>query len=558
MKVCTTVIITVLGASVAFGDQLTDDFNRADTTYSTNGAMIGMGWNTSEPDVTGEVWRVSSNEVQCDIIGATDPAILYNAAVPLDSEFTCSADVKLQGAYGGIVFNYQNATNYYVARIRGWGGLYQILRVVNGETHTVLSETTAPEDAFSGTNYYTLAVTSDNAYNFTLEITKRGESLVLNPVTNATDAAAAFAGGYAGLYCGSNSGSPDTRFDNFNVQTAIQSSTQVVDYFFRADTAYSTNGTLIGADWHTSEPGEAGEQWRIQSNQLECDVTGATDPAILYNTAVALDTNFTYSADVKLHGAYGGIVFHYQDANNYYAARIRSYGGVYQILRVVDGGVHTIINQSNPTESFVGNQYYTFTVTSDNAYNFTLEITKQGQSEVLNPVTNATDAASAFTGGYAGMYCGSNTASPDTRFDNFNLAVMGAGPTGYDAWAAGWGVDIGAEGDDYDEDGLANLYEYGLGGNPINPLDQGTSPEFGVANIGGINWFGYVHPQLSDPDSGLDYHLELTDDLAGGAWTNAGYTVTGTNVTGSTLDLVTNVTDTVAGSKFIRLVIESL
>ena len=556
MKLCTTIIIAVLGVSVAFGDQLTDDFNRADTAYSTNGALIGLGWNTSEPGVAGEQWRVGSNELQCDITGATDPAILYNSAVPLDSEFTCSADVKLQGAYGGIVFHYQNASNYYAARIRGWGGLYQILRIVDGGTHVILSETTAPENAFSGTNYYTFAVTSDNAANFTLEITKRGESEVLNPVTNATDLATAFAGGYAGLYCGSNSGSPDTRFDNFSVQTTIKSSTQVVDYFFRADTAYSTNGMMIGADWNTSEPEVAGEQWRVQSNQLECDITGATDPAILYNTAVALDTNFTYSVDVKLHGAYGGIVFHYQDKDNYYAARIRSYGGVYQILRVVDGGTHTVINKSDGT--FAGNKYYSFTVTSDNAHNFTLEITEQGESTVLNPTTAATDAGAAFTGGYAGMYCGSNSGTPDTRFDNFNLVVMGSGPSGYTAWAAGWGVDIGAEGDDYDEDGLSNIYEYGLGGNPINPLDQGTSPEFGIANIGGTNWFGYVHPQLSDPDSGLDYHLELTDDLAGGVWNNAGYAVTGTNTTGSALDFVTNVTDTVDGSKFIRLVIESL
>ena len=125
--------------------------------------------------------------------------------------------MKLQGAYGGIVFHYQNASNYYVARIRGWGGLYQILRVVDGGTHVILSETTAPEDAFSGLDYYTFTVTSDNAANFTLEITKQGESDILNPITAATDAGLAFTGGYAGMYCGSNTASPDTRFDNFNL-----------------------------------------------------------------------------------------------------------------------------------------------------------------------------------------------------------------------------------------------------------------------------------------------------------------------------------------------------
>ena len=335
---------------------------------------------------------------------------------------------------------------------------------------------------------------------------------------------------------------------------------QLIDDFNRADTAYSTNGALIGAEWSTSDSGGTGEQWRVHSNQLECDITDASTQSFLYNTAVVLDTNFTYSADVKLLSAYGGIVFHYQDADNYYAARIRGYGGVYQILRVVDGGTHTVINEITAAEDkFVGNQYYTITVTSDNAYNFTLEITKTGESKVLNSVTNATDLGVAFTGGYAGLYSASYNAVPDTKFDNFNLTIMSDVIPGYVRWAAGWGVvDIGVEGEDYDKDGLSNVYEYGLDGDPTNALVQGVSPEFAIVDAGGSNVFHYVHPQLSNPSSGLDYHLELTDDLAGGAWTNAGYAVTGTNVTGSTLDFVTNVIDTADSSKFIHLIIESL
>ena len=127
---------------------------------------------------------------------------------------------------------------------------------------------------------------------------------------------------------------------------------------------------------------------------------------------------------------------------------------------------------------------------------------------------------------------------------------------GYAGWAGGWGVDIGAETNDYDADGLSNLYEFGLGGDPTNALDQGTAPTFGIADVGGINWFSYVYPQLSDLDSGLAYSLELNTDLVLGTWTNAGYIVTGTNVTGNALDFVTNVTDTTDNEKFIRLIIQ--
>ena len=126
----------------------------------------------------------------------------------------------------------------------------------------------------------------------------------------------------------------------------------------------------------------------------------------------------------------------------------------------------------------------------------------------------------------------------------------------YGEWADGWGADIGIETDDYDGDGQLNIYEYGLGGDPTNEFDQGTAPVFGVENIGGTNWFGYVHPQLSGFASGLRYSLELNTNLVSGTWTNAGYMVEGTNVTGGALDFVTNATDTVSGQKYIRLIIE--
>ena len=128
---------------------------------------------------------------------------------------------------------------------------------------------------------------------------------------------------------------------------------------------------------------------------------------------------------------------------------------------------------------------------------------------------------------------------------------------GYETWAAGWGgVDIGSTTNDYDNDGLSNLYEYGLDGDPTNEFDQGTSPTFEVVEVGGSNVFSYVYPQRSDPNSGLTYYLELNTDLIAGTWVNSGYTVSGINDTGETLNFVTNTTDTVGDQKFIRLIIE--
>lgn len=141
--------------------------------------------------------------------------------------------------------------------------------------------------------------------------------------------------------------------------------------------------------------------------------------------------------------------------------------------------------------------------------------------------------------------------------NSLDLVITSASiqPTGYEVWAATWlPAVIGAESSDYDADGLNNLYEYGLGGDPTNALDQGTSPVFDVVDSG--SELIYVHPQLSNPLSGLNYYLRLNTDLVAGSWVNTGYTVTGTNIVAGDLDFVTNVTDTIGSQKFIRLIIE--
>ncbi|MCF7817298.1 MAG: hypothetical protein K9M54_05390 [Kiritimatiellales bacterium] len=151
-------------------------------------------------------------------------------------------------------------------------------------------------------------------------------------------------------------------------------------------------------------------------------------------------------------------------------------------------------------------------------------------------------------------------ANGGAYIDSFQIETTTPLPVpvlGYAGWAAGWGVDLSNPNGDFDNDGLLNIYEYGLGGNPTNVLDQGTSPVFGTVDVGGTNYFGYVYPQLSDPNSGLSYSLAITTDLVFPNWvTNSGYLVYGTNVTGNALDEVTNITTTVENQKFIRLIIE--
>jgi hypothetical protein len=124
---------------------------------------------------------------------------------------------------------------------------------------------------------------------------------------------------------------------------------------------------------------------------------------------------------------------------------------------------------------------------------------------------------------------------------------------GYDAWALGWGVDIGSRTNDYDHDLRSNSYEYALNGDPTNPSDLGVDPVLQRAN--GAVW--YIHLQRND-DTNLIYSVETCTNLASTVWINSGSSVLGTNVAGGAFDEVTNSIITTAPQRFIRLKIEGL
>ena len=170
-----------------------------------------------------------------------------------------------------------------------------------------------------------------------------------------------------------------------------------------------------------------------------------------------------------------------------------------------------------------------------------------------------------------------NDYAADNRFNllNLTLTTMDIGckidnvritsnlelGSSYFQWAVDSGLDIGINDDPTDNpdgDGLNNLYEYGLGGDPTNGADQGIPPAYAVAMDGGTNWFTYVYPKRSSAESGIAYHLETDTDLVlAPGWTNGNYEVLGTWVTGGEFNYVTNRVSTDGEAKqFIQLIIE--
>ena len=95
---------------------------------------------------------------------------------------------------------------------------------------------------------------------------------------------------------------------------------------------------------------------------------------------------------------------------------------------------------------------------------------------------------------------------------------------------------------------LKNLAEYALNGNPTNSLDKGVQPTLTRSG----NELRYAHLRRKD-DTNLVYVVESSTNLVSGVWTNAGYTVTGTNVIGGAYDEVLYRVPVAAPETYIRL-----
>lgn len=516
---------------------ITDTFNRPNGVNTINGADLGLNWVNES---AGDQWVISAGALFGSVAAA--PALLYNTGLQtisgngtnmtLSVVNTCLQDNR----YSGVVFNYQDENNYYYFRFKTGSSDYAVLKNVGGSLSFVKSGTAS--ETFVANEPYTINVISRDAYDFWINMRHEG-SVILQ--AHAYDSSESFTGGYAGLKFEMNG--LGAKYDDFSLELSTPP-TQVVDDFNRAPMPLTPVTAFLGGYWMQN----GANSWSITNDVLLTN-PGST-PAVLFNNAFTLGTTFTLSADVAAEetNAWVGVAFNYQDDGNFYYLRIKPGSPYYQLIGEVGGNETAKVMVSDAaTETFAAGTYYTLTVSSSSPYAFDFSITEVGSATVLNGTTHVEDNDSNFTGGYAGLY--SPSTSRVSMFDNFSLSQNIGG---YADWAGGWGVPIGAETEDYDKDGVSNIYEYGLGGDPTNPSDLGVPSIFSVS--GGVAT--YIHPRLSDPNSGLSYSLELSTDLVVGSWTNAGYSVSGTNVTGGDLNYVTNVTDTAEAEKFIRLIIE--
>jgi hypothetical protein len=154
-----------------------------------------------------------------------------------------------------------------------------------------------------------------------------------------------------------------------------------------------------------------------------------------------------------------------------------------------------------------------------------------------------------------GLFDASDTT--DQRVRLIQLSI-----TGVTSSFAGWmgtfnlsGAD--AEEDcDYDGDGMVNLVEYALGGNPTVADSAALLPFFaGSIESGGTNWMEYVYRRRLDADlRRLSYEVVRSTDLVTGSWTSSGIVDGGSGPIDGEFESVTNLISTaVESAQFIKL-----
>lgn len=127
---------------------------------------------------------------------------------------------------------------------------------------------------------------------------------------------------------------------------------------------------------------------------------------------------------------------------------------------------------------------------------------------------------------------------------------------GYAEWSTNFPGFTGDRHGDDDGDGLDNLAEFALGGNPTNAAETGFEPSFSRSSAGGTSVFTYVYARRSGTTV-LNYRLELTSNLVSGTWSDTGYTTAPTaGVLNADFEAVTNTVPADAGPHFLRLLIE--
>jgi len=139
--VCTTGLVAVVGTVLVAADEKTFTFAKADL------GKVAVGWKADQTGTgEGSVWKVVEDKTAPSKSGfaltqmAGSPSAVFNLCV---AEGTSFKDVEVSVAFkanagkkdqgGGVVWRYQDANNYYIARMNPLEDNFRVYKVVGGK-----------------------------------------------------------------------------------------------------------------------------------------------------------------------------------------------------------------------------------------------------------------------------------------------------------------------------------------------------------------------------------------------------------------------------------------
>ncbi len=567
-------IETITGDAGTFADSYT----RAQSVFSANAAdSLGAGYVMNQ--LGGDkiaTSRILSYRIQLNQLAGTANANnvwLYSTNAQIQNSGSNQISI-IEGDIGtissaagsllyGLAFNVQPDGSHYIARINtGTTSVLQFLRVTSaGAISTISTVANSTTLALSSTYHLKIEAFSPGVFRYTMT----GPDLDGGALSGITqDFSLQLVDGYAGFHAsGANTA---IAFDSLSVKNiTIGEDAGFVDDYTRANSAFDSDASVsIGAGYVLTKAG--GDQTataRVLSYGVQLQQTGtggnAVDVVLRHDDTEILNAaagkSFVVEGDVRTiqfaGNTFYGLAFNVQPDGSFYAARINtaSAANVLQFIRVTGAGAVFSFGSVTNSVMLPLESWYHLKIESDTPGVFRYRMTGPDlDGGVLTG--NAVDTVLQLADGTAGFYASS--CNTQIAFDNLSIGSYATEIlAGYSLWAGSWGVELGAMTADYDGDLLSNLAEYALDGNPTNALDRGEAPVFGFDGSGMV----YLYPQRSD-DASLTYTVKTTDDLVGGVWTNLGYTVEGTNVTGGTLNLVTNSVPLTDPQLFLKLEVQ--
>jgi hypothetical protein len=327
---------------------------------------------------------------------------------------------------------------------------------------------------------------------------------------------------------------------------------------FSTDPGYINGGlTSIGADTNGAGPyftfgeyngsGDIGETTTTGVLHIDSNTDGnsarSRGLSVFIDTSAAIEGTYTVSFDVS----------NWVDGTGTAGVKVFEGNGL-------DIGYIDLDNGDNAGNGNVPRYTAGTNTTWNSLLSGTVGITGDGTVRFEVTLTEAGQPGDYLALAWVQVRSTSTNLAPTLDIDNVWVGV-GTPPVppvdGYSDWAESYDL-VGDEADEkadleYDGlgDGLDNLMEYALGGNPTNDDAAAVSPATFMADAHGTEWLYHVHNQ--NLDTNLTFTVGATPDLVLTAADTNDVDEVGTSEPSGGFKSVTNRTEAVIDAKFIKL-----